>query len=89
MSTSDDDKAELADDHNYEPMDPYKLHNHFSRDYMKYVVEFFDEINPSTGKRKRKWSTVTQRFRRASDPQCFARFLRYIEAGGKQQKKFK
>ena len=54
---------------------------------MKRVVEFFDEINPSTGKRKRKWSTVKQRFRRALDPQCIARFLKYIESGGKQQQK--
>ena len=66
-STSDDNKAGLADDRDYEPIDPYKLHNHFSPNYMKHVVEFFDEINPSTGKRKRKWSTVKRQLRHVPD----------------------
>ena len=84
-STSDDNKAELADNRDYEPVDPYKLHNHFLLDYMKGVVEFFDEINPSTCQRKRKWSTVKRCFRRVPDLQCIAHFPKYIEAGGTQQ----
>ena len=86
-STSDDNKAGLADDRDHEPIDPYKLHNHFSLYYMKRVVEFFDEINPSTGKRKRKWLTVKRRIRHVPDPQCIARFRKYIEAAGTQQQK--
>ena len=86
-STSDDNETKLADDRNYEPIGPYKLRNHFSMDYMRSVVEFFDRINPPIGKRKRKWSTVKRCFLRVSDPQCIAHFWKYIEAGGTQQQK--
>ena len=51
-ATSDDNKNELVDDRDYESIYPYKLHNHFSPDYMKRAADFFDKINPSTGKRK-------------------------------------
>ena len=85
--TPDDNKVALADDRDYESIDPYKPHNHFLLDYMKGVVEFFDEINPSTGKRKRKWSTVKRCFRRVPDLQCIARFPKYREADDTQQQK--
>jgi len=86
-STSDNDSTETAEEDAYEPLDDYKLQNRFSLDYMKRVVEFFDEIDPSTSKRKRKWSTVQRRFRRVPNPQCIARFRKYIEAGGTKQQK--
>ena len=86
-STSDDNETKLADYRNYEPIGPYKLRNHFSLDYMNGVIEFFDGINPSIGKRKRKWSTVKRCFLRVSDPQCIAYFRKYIEAGRTQQRK--
>lgn len=78
---------ETDQEDSYEPIDEHKLQNHFSLDYMKRVVEFFDEINPSTGKRRRKWTTVKRRFRRVPNPQCIARFRTYIESGGSKRQK--
>ncbi|CAF4610224.1 unnamed protein product, partial [Didymodactylos carnosus] len=36
----------------------------FSLDYMARAVKFYDEINPQTGKRKRRWETVKHNFQR-------------------------
>ena len=34
----------------------------FSLDHMAKAVEFYDEINPQTGKRKRRWQTGKHNF---------------------------
>ena len=38
------------------------LDQHFSLEYMKNAVDYFDEKDPLTGKRKRSWSSVQHRF---------------------------
>ncbi|CAF4677345.1 unnamed protein product, partial [Rotaria sp. Silwood2] len=85
--TSTDEHLDPIKDTDYEPIDEYNLQNHFSVDYMKRVVDYYDEINPITGKRKRKWRTVKHRFKRVPNPQCIVRFRKYIEAGGTKQQK--
>ncbi|CAF2902010.1 unnamed protein product [Rotaria sp. Silwood2] len=85
--TSTDEHLDPIKDTDYEPIDEYNLQNHFSLDYMKRVVDYYDEINPITGKRKRKWRTVKHSFQRVPNPQCIARFRKYIEAGGTKQQK--
>ena len=46
----------------------------FSLDYMIKAVNFYDEINPQTGKRKRQWETVKNHFRRILHQTYLARF---------------
>ncbi|CAF1148820.1 unnamed protein product [Rotaria sordida] len=86
-STSTDEHLDPIKDTDYEPIDEYNLQNHFSLDYMKRVVDYYGEINPITGKRKRKWQTVKHRFQRVPNPQCIASFRKYIEAGGTKKQK--
>ncbi|CAF4040341.1 unnamed protein product, partial [Rotaria sp. Silwood1] len=85
--TSTDEHLDPIKDTVCEPIDEYNLQNHFSLDYMKRVVDYYDEINPIRGKRKRKWRTAKHRFQRVPNPQCIARFRKYIEAGGAKQHK--
>ncbi|CAF2783611.1 unnamed protein product [Rotaria sp. Silwood2] len=86
-STFTHNYPDTVEDADYEPIDELNLQNHFSLDYMNRVVECFDEIDPNTGKRKRKWKTIKHLFRRVPNPKCIACFRNYIEAGGtkKQQ----
>ncbi|CAF1071767.1 unnamed protein product [Rotaria sordida] len=85
--TFTDEHLDPIKDTDYELIDEYNLQNHFSLDYMKRVVDYYDEINPITGKRKRKWQTVKHRFQRVPNPQCITRFRKYIEAGGTKKQK--
>ncbi|CAF1651158.1 unnamed protein product [Adineta ricciae] len=59
----------------------------FSFDYMTRAVNFYDEINPQTGKRKRRWETVKNHFRRISHQNYLARFRRYLEKHGTKKQK--
>ncbi|CAF4656812.1 unnamed protein product, partial [Rotaria sp. Silwood2] len=59
----------------------------FSLDYMKQVIEYYDERNPLTGKRRRSWKSVKRRFRRVTDFSYLSRFRSYIEKGGTQKQK--
>jgi DNA-binding ferritin-like protein (Dps family) len=45
-------------------------------------VEFYDEVNPQTGKRKRRWETVKHNFRRIPYQTYLSRFRRYLEKHG-------
>lgn len=59
----------------------------FSLDYMAKAVEFYDEINPQTGKRKRRWETVKHRFQRIPHQIYLSRFRRYLEKNGTKKQK--
>ena len=83
-----DEDLDSIKDADYELIDEFNLQNHFSLDYMKQVVDYYDERDPITGKRKRKWQTVKHRFQRVPNPKCIARFRKYIEAGGTKKQKF-
>jgi len=76
-------------DDNYEPANDHDLRNHFSLEYMKRAVHFYDEMDPITGKRKRKWRTLQHNFRRIPDPTYIARFRKYIEVGGTKEQKLR
>ena len=54
--------------------DERALCKQFSLDYMTKAVNFYDEINPQTGKRKRRWEIVKNHFRRISHQVYLARF---------------
>jgi hypothetical protein len=52
---------------------------------MKRVVDFSDEIDPITGKRRRKWRGVKHIIQRVPNPSTIARFRKYIKAVGTKQ----
>ena len=67
--------------------DERALCKQFSLDYMTKAVNFYDEINPQTGKRKRRWETVKNHFRRIPHQVYLARFRHYLEKHGTKKQK--
>lgn len=59
----------------------------FSLDYMTKAVNYYDEINPQKGKRKRHWATVKNHFRRIPYQLYLSRFRRYLEKHGTKKQK--
>ena len=74
-------------DTDYELIDEYNPQNHFLLDYMKRVVDCYDEISPVTDKRRRKWRTITHLFQHVPNPQFIAQFRTCVEAGGTKKTK--
>ena len=54
---------------------------------MKKVVDYYDERDLKTGKRKRSWSTTQHRFRRVPHQQYISRFRQYLETHGNKKQK--
>ena len=54
----------------------------FSLSYMKRALNYYDAINPKTGKRSHTWKSVQNRFQRNSHQSYMARFRHYAEQGG-------
>ncbi len=54
---------------------------------MTRVINFYDEVNPKTGQRKRRWSTVKHNFYRIPHQNYIARFRRYLERHGAKKQK--
>jgi hypothetical protein len=54
---------------------------------MTKAVNFYDEINPQTGKRKRRWQTVKHNFQRIPHQIYLSRFRRYLEKHGTKKQK--
>ena len=59
----------------------------FSLEYMTNVIDFFDEIDETTGTRKHTWKSVQHRFRRVSHRRYLARFRNYVERRGTKKQK--
>jgi hypothetical protein len=59
----------------------------FSLKYMTNVIDFYDEINETTGKRKYTWKSLQHRFKRVSHIRYLARFRKYIENHGTKKQK--
>ena len=58
----------------------------FSLDYMKKVIDYYDERD-SKGKRKHTWKSTQHRFKSISYRQYLAHFRHYIEQGGTKREK--
>jgi hypothetical protein len=71
------------EDEDYEKV----LFKQFSLDYVARAVNFYDEISPQTGKRKKRWKTVKNHFRRIPHQNYLARFRRYLEKHGTKKQK--
>ena len=63
------------------------LRKTFSLEYMTRAVNFYDETNPKTGKRKRQWETVKHSFQRIPHQTYIARFRHYLEKHGTKKQK--
>lgn len=63
------------------------LHKKFSLEYMSRAVNFYDEVNPKTGQRKRRWSTVKHQFKGIPHQSYIARFRHYLEKHGTKKQK--
>lgn len=92
-STSDDDDYN-EDDDNYNNDDDYnedheneKSLKKFSLEYMKNVVQFYDEQQRGTQKRTDSFSNLQNRFKRVKDKSYIRRFRKYIESHGKKKQK--
>ena len=59
----------------------------FSFSYMKRALEFYDAINPKTGKRQHTWTNVKHRFQRIPYQYYMARFRKYVEQEGTKKQK--
>jgi hypothetical protein len=58
----------------------------FSLQYMKQVLDYYDEINQN-GKRKHSWKSVSRRFRRIPHRQYIFRFRDYVRRNGSKRQK--
>ncbi|CAF4726910.1 unnamed protein product [Rotaria sp. Silwood1] len=56
------------------------IQHQFSFEYMKNVIEFYDEKDEKTGKRKNPFSYIQKRFKKVKDKSYIRRFRRYVEA---------
>ncbi|CAF1133922.1 unnamed protein product [Rotaria sordida] len=79
-------RLDVSPNIDYQLIDEHNFENHFSLDYIKRAVNYFDEKDPLTGQRKRNWCIVKHMFRRIPNPQYVTRFRKYIEIGGTKKK---
>ena len=54
---------------------------------MKRAIEFYDDIDQKTGKRKHSWKNVKHQFRRIPYQYYLTRFRTYIEESGTKKQK--
>jgi hypothetical protein len=88
--TEDRNDTDCSFDADYlgeEEADDTTLSEKFSLEYMTRAVDFYDEINPKTGQRKRRWSTVKHHFKRIPHQTYIARFRHYLEKHGTKKQK--
>ena len=92
----DDDKIDDDCIRNYDSRDPdyndkrkneNEACHQFSLEYMKNVVQFYDEKDPKTGKRKHSFAGVQRRFKKVKDKRYINRFRKYIETQGTKRQK--
>jgi len=74
------DSDDFYQDPDYEEEDTKpKVFKNFTLSYMKQALEFYDAINPITGKRKHIWKNVKHHFQRIPYQYYMARFRKYVE----------
>ena len=84
----EEDPDEPITDQDYEEEDPEtSVYESFSFGYMKRAIEFDDDIDQKTGKRKHSWKNVKHQFRWIPYHYYLARFRTYIEGSGTKKQK--
>ena len=74
-------------DYNDKRNNENEARHQFSLEYMKNVVQFYDEKDPKTGKRKHSFAGVQRRFKKVKDKGYISRFRKYIETQGTKRQK--
>ena len=59
----------------------------FSFEYMKKAVDFYDEVNEETGKKKHAWESFQHCFQNVRNRKYIERFRKYLENGGTKKQK--
>ncbi|CAF1202220.1 unnamed protein product [Adineta ricciae] len=87
-NTMDNEIEECEEDLDYEAKDEENpVFESFSLSYMKRALDYYDAINPKTGKRSHTWRNVQNKFRRIKDQSYMSRVRDYIEKGGTKKQK--
>ena len=89
-NTSDDETYQSEEDFDTSSNDPdYEekdnetpVFESFSLSYMKQALDYYDAINPKTGKRSHIWKSVQNKFQRIPHQPYMARFRDCVEQGG-------
>lgn len=81
VASADDELKEDED----KDLEPHHL-KQYTLQFMKRVVEFAD-VKDSTGKRRRSWKTVHNRFRTLPNQSYVSRFRHYLEHQGTKRQK--
>ena len=59
----------------------------FSLSYMKRALEYYDDVNPKTGKSRHTWNNVKHQFQRIPYQYYLHNFCKYVEHGGTKKQK--
>lgn len=86
-SGDDDNDHSNDEDYEYVPEKEQFSQNQFSIEYMQRVIEYYDEIDLKTGKRKHTFSSLQQRFERVKYKNYIPRFRTYMEKQGTKRQK--
>lgn len=70
----------------YEDQDDKSILNYFSLDYMKKVLDYYDEVDENDN-RKHSWRSINHRFKRVSDSTYLSRFHKYVDRNGTKREK--
>ena len=54
----------------------------FSLSYMKRALDYYDTMNPKTGKRSHTWKSIQNKFQKISHQSYMACFRDYVEQAG-------
>ena len=82
----DPDEPITDQDYEEEDLETY-VYESFSFGYTKRAIEFYDDIDQKTGKRKHSWKDVKPQFRRIPYQYYLACFRTYIEENGTKKQK--
>lgn len=88
MDEIEENSAEEAHDPDYQEEDEDEpVFQSFSLSYMKRALDYYDAINPKTGKRSHTWKSVHNKFKRVTHQSYMARFRDYVEREGTTKEK--
>lgn len=83
----EDSDAQIEDAEYEEGNDQKSVFETFSVSYMQRALDYYDAINPKTGKRAHTWKSVQHTFKRIPHQSYMARFREYVEKGGTNKEK--
>lgn len=76
-----DEEMEYDTSYDEKEFDKFSMES-FSLSYMKEVLDYYDAMNPKTGRRTHSWKNVQHRFKRVKHQTYISRLRRYVDQGG-------